>query len=49
MMTLEVTEESDEQQLHVHVHRADAMTGIVEVDREGRIVKAGCCALHQPG
>jgi hypothetical protein len=25
------------------------MLGVVEVDKEGLVAKAGCCALHQPG
>eukprot|EP00775_Hariotina_reticulata_P007071 gene7071-7284_t len=33
----------------VHLWRADMMTGVVEVDRQGVIVKAGCCDLHMAG
>jgi hypothetical protein len=33
----------------VHLWRADMMTGVVEVDRDGVIVKAGCCDLHMAG
>jgi hypothetical protein len=33
----------------VHLWRAEMMMGVVDVDREGLVAKAGCCALHQPG
>jgi hypothetical protein len=27
---------------------SEMMLGVVEVDKEGLVAKAGCCALHQP-
>ena len=35
--------------LTVHLWRSEAVTAVVEVDRDANITKAGCCALHQPG
>ena len=32
-----------------HVWRADMLTGVLEVDKDQMITKAGCCPLHQPG
>ena len=32
-----------------HIWRAEMLTGVLEVDKEQMIIKAGCCPLHQPG
>lgn len=55
LLTLEVCEQEDQQGgIHVscitaHLWRAEQLNGVVEVDKDGLIAKAGCCALHQPG
>lgn len=55
LMTLEVSEQEDEQGhvrvvgITAHLWRAEQLNGVVEVDKDGLIAKAGCCALHQPG
>lgn len=32
-----------------HLWRSEMLTGVLEVDKQQMITKAGCCALHQPG
>lgn len=53
LLQLEVQELEDDTgsviAITVHMWRSDMLLGVVEVDREGYIAKAGCCALHQPG
>jgi hypothetical protein len=49
VMELEVVEEDDEMSMFVSLHRADALTGIMEVDRSGRICKAGSSPIYQAG
>lgn len=58
LLSLEVTEhEPDEAagqheaavSIVLHLWRAEMLMGVVEVDKEGLVAKAGCCALHQPG
>jgi hypothetical protein len=57
LLSLEVTEASDDGgaeyegsvSITAHLWRAEMMLGVVEVDKEGLVAKAGCCALHQPG
>ena len=42
-------EEGKDIDIKVHLWRAEMLTGVVELDKDGIIQKAGCCALHQPG
>lgn len=53
LMGIEVQQvESDDTvmiNIFVHLWRADMLTGVLEVDRNGIIMRAGCCPLHQPG
>jgi hypothetical protein len=49
VLHMEVVDTSEDLQLCMHLHRADGLTGIIEVDQDGRICKAGCCPLHRPG
>jgi hypothetical protein len=56
LLSLEVIEHADDGpeadgavSITVHLWRSEMMLGVVEVDREGLVAKAGCCALHQPG
>lgn len=55
LLTLDLDEKEDDHgivrilSMTAHLWRAEQMMGVVEVDKQGFIVKAGCCALHQPG
>jgi hypothetical protein len=56
LLSLEVIEAADDGPEHegavcitAHLWRSEMMLGVVEVDKEGLVAKAGCCALHQPG
>jgi hypothetical protein len=56
LLSLEVIESTDDGPEHegavsitAHLWRSEMMLGVVEVDKEGLVAKAGCCALHQPG
>jgi hypothetical protein len=42
-------EQGQDISIKVHLWRAEMLTGVVELDKDGIIQKAGCCALHQPG
>jgi hypothetical protein len=47
VMRMEMSEADDS--VRLFLHQADCLTGVIEVDREGRVCKTGCCAFHQPG
>jgi hypothetical protein len=52
VMQFEVVEADEDSGLAscmVHLWRAEMLTGVLELDREAVVQKAGCCALHQPG
>jgi hypothetical protein len=53
MLQLELQLSDDDQHniasITAHVWRAEMLTGVLEVDRDAIITKAGCCPLHQPG
>eukprot|EP00882_Tetradesmus_deserticola_P008317 GHRQ01008768.1.p1 GENE.GHRQ01008768.1~~GHRQ01008768.1.p1 ORF type:complete len:305 (+),score=148.39 GHRQ01008768.1:759-1673(+) len=56
LLSLEVAESSngsleEEASLSItaHLWRSEMLMGVVEVDKQGLVAKAGCCALHQPG
>lgn len=54
VMQMEVTEADDDHgggaaSIMLHVWRSEMLSGVVEVDRDNVIQKAGCCPLHQAG
>lgn len=53
MLSLEVDVADDDDHsitaITAHVWRAEMLTGVLEVDKDQIITKAGCCPLHQPG